>query len=110
METDDLLLLLYTADRDERWETDLLQRVPGKLRVRWVNIRKPDGTFKAADEHDPKVFEGVTMLFTFWPVPADLVPQLRFVQLSSAGSDLWQSHPKYLDSGVKFATTSGSNA
>lgn len=109
MDVQDVLLMLYAVDRDEKWEHELLQRVPGKLRVRWENIRKPDGSIKAAHEHDPKLFEDVTMLFTYSPVPADAVPKLRFVQLSSAGSDLWQSHPKYLDSNVKFATTSGSN-
>ncbi|KUI71836.1 D-2-hydroxyacid dehydrogenase [Cytospora mali] len=109
MDTQDVLLMLYAVEPDQKWENNLLQKFPGKLQVRWVNTRKPDGSLMSADEHDPKVFEGVTMLFTYAPVPADLVPKLRFVQLSSAGSDLWQSHPKYLDSNVKFATTSGSN-
>ncbi|ROV88732.1 hypothetical protein VMCG_10078 [Cytospora schulzeri] len=109
MDTEDILLMLYAVDRDEQWENDLLEKLPGKLQVRWENTRKPDGSIKAADEYDPKIFEGVTMLFTYSPVPADLVPKLRFVQLTSAGSDLWQSHARYLDSGVKFATTSGSN-
>lgn len=40
----------------------------------------------------------------------ELVPKLRFVQLSSAGSDLWVNHPKYVDKDVVFCTTSGSNA
>lgn len=110
MAANDVLLILYTVGRDGQWEQDLLQNLPRTLQVRWVDNRRPDGSFKTMDEHDPKVFEGVTMLFTYWPVPADLVPKLRFVQLTSAGSDLWQSHPKYLDSNVRFATTSGSNA
>lgn len=109
MDTEDVLLMFYAVERDEQWEKNLLQKFPGKLRVRWEDTRKPDGSIKAAEEHDPKIFEGVTMLFTYAPVPADLVPKLRFVQLSSAGSDLWQSHAKYLDSSVKFATASGSN-
>lgn len=109
MDTEDVLLMLYAVERDEQWEAELLQKIPGKLRVRWEDTRKPDGSIKAAEELDPKIFEGVTMLFTYAPVPADLVPRLRFVQLSSAGSDLWQSHARYLDSNVKFATTSGSN-
>lgn len=37
------------------------------------------------------------------------MPKLRFVQLSSSGSDLWANHPKYLDKDVVFCTTSGSN-
>lgn len=38
------------------------------------------------------------------------MPKLRFVQLSSAGSDMWAKHPKYLDKDVVFCTTSGSNS
>lgn len=40
----------------------------------------------------------------------ELVPTLRFVQLPSAGADLWAKHPKFLDPKVPFCTTSGSNA
>lgn len=112
MATDnDVLLLLYTVERDEQWERDLLKRLPGRqLQVRWQDVCNPDGSIKAGHEHDPKIFEGVTILFTYAPVPTELVPKLRFVQLTSAGSDAWQGHPKFLDSNVKFATTSGSNA
>lgn len=40
---------------------------------------------------------------------SEYVPKLRFVQLSSAGSDMWADHPKYLNEKVVFCTTSGSN-
>lgn len=38
------------------------------------------------------------------------MPNLRFVHVSSAGTDLWHKHPKFLDKDVVFCTTSGSNS
>lgn len=38
------------------------------------------------------------------------MPNLRFVQVSSAGTDLWHNHAKYLNKDVVFCTTSGSNS
>lgn len=55
----------------------------------------------------------LTMIFSLMcsrMLVLELVPKLRFVQLSSSGSDLWANHPKYLDKNVVFCTTSGSNA
>lgn len=110
MASDDVLLMLTGAERDEQWEQSLFPRIPGKLQVRWENLRKPDGSLRSVEEVDRGIFEDVTILFTYAPVPAEWIPKVRFVQLSSAGSDLWASHPKFLDNGVKFATTSGSTA
>lgn len=110
MASDDVLLILTGADRDEQWEQDLFQRIPGRLQVRWENLRNPDGSMRDVADVDRKVFDNVTILFTYAPVPVEWIPKVRFVQLSSAGSDLWAQHPKFLDSGVKFATTSGSTA
>lgn len=110
MAANDVLLILTATDRDEQWEESLFQRIPGKLQVRWENARNPDGSLRKLEDLDRGIFEGVTILLTYEPVPAEWVPKLRFVQLSSAGSDLWAKHPKFLDSGVKFATTSGCTA
>lgn len=38
------------------------------------------------------------------------MPNLRFVQLSSSGSDLWANHATFLDRNVVFCNTTGSNA
>lgn len=110
MASSDVLLFLTAAERDEQWEQDLFQKIPGKLQVRWENLRQPDGSMRNVEELDRRIFEDVTILFTYAPVPVEWIPKVRFVQLSSAGSDLWAKHPKFLDSGVKFATTSGSTA
>ncbi|POS78797.1 D-isomer specific 2-hydroxyacid dehydrogenase [Diaporthe helianthi] len=110
MASNDVLLVLSGAGRDEQWEIDLFQRIPGRLQVRWENIRNPDGSLRKLEEVDRSIFEDVTILFTYEPVPAEWIPKVRFVQLSSAGSDLWAKHSKFLDSSVKFATTTGSAA
>lgn len=110
MASGDVLLVLTGADRDAQWEQSLTQRLPRELQVRWENLRKPDGSLRNLEDLDRGIFEGVTILFTYAPVPVEWIPKVRFVQLSSAGSDLWASHPKLLDSGVKFATTSGCTA
>lgn len=110
MASNDVLLVLSAAGRDEQWERDLFQRLPGQLQVRWENIRNPDGSIRKLEDADRSLFEDVTILFTYEPIPAEWIQKVRFVQLSSAGSDLWAKHPKFLDSSVKFATTTGSAA
>lgn len=111
MASNDVLLILTIADRDEQWEQNLSQRIPGKLQMRWHNVcSEPDGVLRKPEDLDRRIFEDVTILFTYEPVPVELIPKVRFVQLTSAGSDLWAKHPKFLDSGVKFATTSGCTA
>lgn len=110
MYSNDVLLIFTSTDRDEQWETDLFQRLPGTLQVRWENARSPDGSLRKLEDLERKIFEDVTILFTYEPIPVEWIPKVRFVQLSSAGSDLWAQHPKFLDSGVKFATTTGSAA
>lgn len=110
MATDDVLLILTFTERDEQWEQSLFQRIPGKLHVRWENVRNPDGSLKKLEDLDRGIFKDVTILFTYEPVPVEWIPKVRFVQLTSAGADHWAKHHKFLDSGVKFATTSGSTA
>lgn len=116
MASNDVLLVLSGAGRDEQWERDLFQRLPGhlqvagQLQVRWENIRNSDGSIRKLEDADRSIFEDVTILFTYEPIPAEWIQKVRFVQLSSAGSDLWAKHPKFLDSSVKFATTTGSAA
>ncbi|KAL1850743.1 hypothetical protein Daus18300_012821 [Diaporthe australafricana] len=110
MASNDVLLVLSGTDRDEQWEHDLFERLPGKLQVRWENIRNSDGSLRDVDSLDRRVFDNATILFTYAPVPVEWIPKVRFVQLSSAGSDMWSQHPKFLDRSVKFATTSGSTA
>ncbi|CAN8105441.1 unnamed protein product [Discula destructiva] len=106
----DILVTMYSGAPDKDWEKDLIQRCDGKLEIRWHDNLMPDGSLRGPSDYDSAILDGATMLYTYAPVAEDLMPNLRFVQLSSAGSDLWAKHPKYLDKNVKFCTTSGSNA
>lgn len=65
----DVLLLLTATGRDEVWEKRIVERTEGKVEVRWEALKKPDGSFKHTNELDQTKFDGVTMLYTFSPVP-----------------------------------------
>lgn len=106
---DDILLVFYVGDPSAEFIAKLEGRYPG-LKVRWLNVMTEDGQIRTALDFPAESFEGVTMLFAYHPVPAHLVPKLRFVQLTSAGSDLWASHEKFLDRKTIFCTTSGAQA
>lgn len=134
----DVLLMFCPSEPDTEWEKRLQQKcpVPGQLEIRWVNTKQPDGSFKKPCDFDASTFKDVTMLYSYFPTPngtcdeylrgpcrlassffgpvadpdPEHMPKLRFVQLTSAGSDLWANHPKYLNKNVVFCTTSGSNS
>lgn len=66
----DVLLIISANGRDEAWETRIVDETKGQVEVRWEALRKPDGSLKEVHEYDLAQFEGVTMLFTYSPVPA----------------------------------------
>ncbi|GAB1740917.1 hypothetical protein NU219Hw_g5989t1 [Hortaea werneckii] len=55
------------------------------------------------------IWQDVTILYTLFSLPEKLadVPNLRLVQLASAGSNQVQQHPIYTDSDIAIATASG---
>ncbi|KAI7652081.1 hypothetical protein KC318_g15229, partial [Hortaea werneckii] len=55
------------------------------------------------------IWHDITILYTLFSLPAQLadVPNLRLVQLASAGSNQVQNHPIYTDSEIPIATASG---
>lgn len=65
----DVLLILSATGRDVEWESRIVEKTQGKIQVRWETLRKPDGSLKTTEEMDPANFDGVTMLFTYAPVP-----------------------------------------
>lgn len=66
----DVLLIISAPGRDEAWEKRIVERTGGRVEVRWEGLRKPDGSFKKMGELDRAKFEGLTMLYTYEPVPA----------------------------------------
>lgn len=72
------VLLIVTADgRDQEWESRIVQRTRGQIEIRWQALRKPDGSFKRVHEFDQANLDGITMLYTFAPIPAGTCQRLR---------------------------------
>lgn len=67
----DILLIVYAGEPDAEWEKRLQLKcpVPGQLKVRWADPRRPDGTWKLPSQFHSTVFEDVTVVFTYQPVP-----------------------------------------
>ncbi|KAI5861934.1 hypothetical protein GGS23DRAFT_119731 [Durotheca rogersii] len=105
----DVLLVFTPVAEQTEWIKRVTNRFEG-LRVRWVNSLKADGTILTAREVPAEVWDGVTILTTFVPPPEDLVAKVRLIQVSSAGTDRWTNHPKYLDENTIFCTSNGIHA
>lgn len=65
----DVLLIISAAGRDEEWEKRILNKIGGQVDIRWQALSKPDGSFKRIDEFEEGLFDGVTMLYTYSPIP-----------------------------------------
>ncbi|KAK4098525.1 hypothetical protein N658DRAFT_431886 [Parathielavia hyrcaniae] len=105
--SNDVLLIAAPAiiPRNEKWMAKLESLHPG-LKVRWVsqpNVRPPEplpeGTSREA-----------TILCSLWEYPAEQLPNVRFVQLFSAGANLWVTNDLYKNPDVIFCTANGAHA
>lgn len=54
-----------------------------------------------------EIWEGVTLLASFKPLPEDLLGKVRFVQLATAGADHWLKESIYSRKEVAFCNASG---
>ncbi|KAH7025651.1 D-isomer specific 2-hydroxyacid dehydrogenase [Microdochium trichocladiopsis] len=102
----DVLFIFIPYDIPHKWVQDVQSHRPG-LEVRWHNSMNADKSLIPVESIDPALWQGVTLLCTYVPPPADLIPLVRFVQLASAGSDLWYSHPSFRKQDVTFCTANG---
>src|SRR5690349_12820264 len=102
----EVLLLLMPDDP----ASDFIQRVtdnyPG-ISVRWFNVATSDGKLTGCDDIPVEVWEGVTMLCTYQLPKAELLPRLKFVQLTSAGSDQCDGNRLFEDSDIIFCSANG---
>ncbi|KAI4865418.1 hypothetical protein F4820DRAFT_297733 [Hypoxylon rubiginosum] len=105
--SNDIVLLFMPFPERPEWTDRIFKRYG--LRVRWVNSIREDKSVISAAELGPE-FDGVTLLCTYMPPPAELIPKVRFVQLTSAGADKWLSHPKYQEKSTVFCTSNGVNS
>lgn len=98
----DVLLLFLPKDSPEAW-LDTMARNHPNVEVRWGNPRD----YRAPEDLPAEMWDGVTVYCSFRPPPARLMKTVRFVQLTSAGADLWVNHPIYQKPEVEFCTSNG---
>ncbi|OTA98092.1 hypothetical protein M426DRAFT_326261 [Hypoxylon sp. CI-4A] len=105
----DVLLAFIPLAENPEWTEKLAKKFKG-LQIRWVKSITPEHTIVKPDDLPAETWDGVTLLYTFLPPRIELIPKVRFVQLTSAGADKWPGHPKYQDESVVFCTSNGSHA
>ncbi len=107
---EDILLVFLPVPEDTAFTAALEARYPG-LRVRWEpHTDSVTGQTRAVQDLPPSAWDGVSLLMSVMPPPAQLMARVRFVQMPSAGADRWLSHEKFHDEGVVFCSANGSHA
>ncbi|KAK3290938.1 uncharacterized protein B0H64DRAFT_49814 [Chaetomium fimeti] len=103
--SNDVLLVAIPTPPNEPLIAKLEARHPG-LKVRWFNQPNifPPVPLPA------ETYEDVTLLFTLWPHPAELLPKARYIQLLSAGADRWITHDLYKNPDITFCTANGAHS
>lgn len=102
----DKLLIFQPQGPTPEWIARVQARHPG-LEIIYEDSRLPDGSIKPFEELESGVRDGITLLSTYIPPPAKLIPGVKFVQLPSAGVDKWLGHETYADENVIFSTGNG---
>jgi hypothetical protein len=106
------LLVFLPIPPPAGWLEKARERFPG-VDIRWevvkLDMAGKAGMSTVADLPE-ETREGVTLMCTFLPEAREVMKDVRFVQLASAGSDLWAKHPVFLDPDVQFCTGSGVHA
>lgn len=101
----DKILLLVAAPPKQDWISRIESRYPG-IEIRWVDCTS-SGALTTPDEIPAALWEDIT-IYSSWLTPrAELIPNVRFVQLSSAGADRWLDHALYLNPDVVFCSANG---
>ncbi|CRG87574.1 hypothetical protein PISL3812_04592 [Talaromyces islandicus] len=103
----DKLMLFFPKEPDQQWINKIVKKHPG-LQVDWVTSVKSDGQPVNEKDLSAECWKDTTLLFAdFIPPPAELLSKVRFVQLASAGADIWYDHPVYLRKETVFSNASG---
>ena len=104
---DILLMLVPWEEKDDKWRTRIQAKYPG-LEIRWVNT----GWKFPADPLPEAELHGATLLCAGLPPSpeeAKLLPNVRFVQLVSAGADRWLGSALYQNPDITFCTSNGTH-
>lgn len=124
------VLLVFLPDRtapDAEWIARVEAKFPG-LTIRYEPQADPTtGQVRDVNNLPVEVWDGVTLLVSHWPPrttdtqvfsyavkttikPKTTLPNLRFVQVPSAGADRWIGHETFQRPGVTIATGNGTHA
>lgn len=89
------------------WLDTVAARYPA-LKVHWEVAKIiPGPDLESADCLPADVLDGVTILCVYPPPKPENMRDVRLVQLASAGSDRWATHPSFLNPDVSFCNGSG---
>lgn len=109
-DSNDKLVVFLPSQRDEAWIERFQARYPG-AEIKWINGLRDDGSFIWPNETDPRDWDGATIISTVFPPPDGAnLDKLRFVQLASAGADVWLKHDLYHKKHIIFSTSNGIHA
>ncbi len=100
-------LLMFLADEPQiEWKAKIEARYPG-LEVRWAKSYA-NGARVPPESYGSELWEGITLMCCWWfPPPAELMTDIKFVQLTSAGTDPWVEHAVFLNPEVTFCNGRG---
>ncbi|KAM0244955.1 hypothetical protein ACHAQJ_010685 [Trichoderma viride] len=103
---DDKLLIHIPLPLPQSFFDTVAERYP-QLRVHYELAPVVNSRMTNADSLPDEVWDGVTILCVMPPPSAEKMKNVKFVQLASAGSDLWLNHETFLKGDVVFCSTSG---
>ena len=102
----DKLVVFVPFDADEKWISRVKAQHPG-IDVRWARSYKKKQRI-APESYPDELWEGATIVCCDWvPPPERLLKNVRYCQISSAGSDHWKGHATYQNQDVIFCNASG---
>lgn len=105
----DKLLVHLPFPAPPGWTDDIARRFPA-LRVHWEVCGINSGSDSDPDLLPAEVWDGVTMLVMYQPPSPALTRNVRFVQIPSAGWDLWFGHALFLNHSIPFCNSMGAHA
>ncbi|KAE8143853.1 hypothetical protein BDV38DRAFT_266976 [Aspergillus pseudotamarii] len=100
----DVLLIQMPIEIPAEWKRKMESKYPGieiRSRVLWLELGLE------ANQIEPELWNGVTLTCLYLTHPEELMSNVRFIQLTSAGVDRWIHHQRYNSPDVAFSTASG---
>ncbi|KAG2019184.1 hypothetical protein GB937_005478 [Aspergillus fischeri] len=100
----DVLLLQMPIEVPAEWKKKIEFKYPG-IEIRSRVLRLELGL--EANKIEPELWKGVTLACLYLTHPEELMSNVRFIQLTSAGVDRWIHHERYKSPDVAISTASG---